>query len=388
MKKEILYKTPRKIEKQSNADRSRLELVKNVIADFEDRKVKRRSLELQWRLNLDFYSGHQNNFITSFDTLSTANRQFFWQQHESFNHITPIIESRLAKITSQKGELSVLPQSASEVDKQNAQLCEKIIDSAMNRTDFDSLAEQAAMWSEVCGTVFYKVYWDATAGNVVGIINTDERQENVYDGDIKITVCSPFEIFPDNLRTSDIEQLSSIIHAKNVHVDTIKESWGVDLSGLGEENVTVIERYESPTKVRPNGRLIIIAGDKLLHDGDLPFINAKDATRGMPFVRQTSESFVGSFYGRSVIDRAIPVQRAYNAVKNRKVEFLNRLACGVLAVEDGSVDIDALENDGLAPGKIIVYRSGQDAPKFIDTGKMPAELEREEERLLREFDNH
>jgi hypothetical protein len=105
----------------------------------------------------------------------------------------------------------------------------------------------------------------------------------------------------------------------------------------------------------------------------------------MPFIRQTSESVPGSFFGRSVIERAIPVQRAYNAVKNRKTEFMNRLACGVLAVEDGSVDIEALENDGLAPGTIVSYSKGSCAPQFLDTGSIPAELAKEEERLLSEL---
>ena len=45
-----------------------------------------------------------------------------------------------------------------------------------------------------------------------------------------------------------------------------------------------------------------------------------------------------------MVERAIPVQRAYNAVKNRKHEFLNRIAMGVLTVEDGSVDTDNLES--------------------------------------------
>ena len=43
-----------------------------------------------------------------------------------------------------------------------------------------------------------------------------------------------------------------------------------------------------------------------------------------------------------MIERIIPVQRAYNAVKNRKQEFLNRLSMGVITVEDGSVDTDDL----------------------------------------------
>ena len=81
----------------------------------------------------------------------------------------------------------------------------------------------------------------------------------------------------------------------------------------------------------------------------------------------------------------IPVQRAFNAVKNRKHEFLNRLTMGVLAVEDGSVDTDELLEEGLAPGKVLVYRRGSQPPQMLGADSMPGEFEAEEERLLDEF---
>jgi hypothetical protein len=180
--------------------------------------------------------------------------------------------------------------------------------------------------------------------------------------------------------------LGSIIHAKPYTVEAVKKIWGVDVLGgdievhnfgrnsnqernVLSDAVMVIERYK-------DGVLEIVAGDKLLFSGNY---------NSLPFVRQTSEALPGVFFGRSVIERAIPVQRAYNAVKNRKAEFLNRLACGVISVEENSVDVEALENDGLAPGTIITYRQGSAAPSFMNGGFVPESLEREEERLLGEL---
>jgi hypothetical protein len=93
----------------------------------------------------------------------------------------------------------------------------------------------------------------------------------------------------------------------------------------------------------------------------------------------------GAFFGSSVIDRMIPVQRAYNAVRNRKHEFLNRLSMGVLMVEDGSVDADELAEDGLLPGKVILYRQGSKTPEMLDCGSIPPEFKDEEEWLEKEF---
>ncbi len=122
-----------------------------------------------------------------------------------------------------------------------------------------------------------------------------------------------------------------------------------------------------------------------MHRGPLPYICASSGKRGLPFVRQTCLINPGSFFGVSLIERIIPIQRAYNAVKNRKHEYLNRIAMGVLAVEDGSVDTDNLEEEGLSPGKILVYRQGSTPPQMLTMGKVPTDFYLEEDRLLNEF---
>ncbi|MBQ8443864.1 MAG: hypothetical protein IJX25_00725, partial [Clostridia bacterium] len=228
------------------------------------------------------------------------------------------------------------------------------------------------------------------------------------------SVCSPFEIYPDSATHENLEDCQSIIHAKAYSAAEIKQIYGVEvegkdinvysldgnfsLGGLGlgglstkliettrSDSAVVIEKYVKPNEEYPEGRLIIIAGDKLVFDGEFPYKNGTDGDKEYPFVKQVCNQEVGSFWGVSMINRLIPIQRAYNAVKNRKQEYLNRITMGVLAVEDGSVDIDNLEEEGLAPGKILVYRQGSSAPKFLGGESVPSDFEKEEERLLEEF---
>ena len=232
--------------------------------------------------------------------------------------------------------------------------------------------------------------------------------EAVTDGDIDITVCSPFEIFPENAGIFEIDNQPSIMHVRAVTVDTIKQLYGVEVKGetinsvslcsafgsenflAGKSNVTkvigsetdnqvlLIERWVKPNSENKCGRLSIVAGDKLVFDGAMPYEN-------YPFVKQVSNRMVGSFWGVGVVDRCIPIQRAYNAIKNRKLECVARLCGGVLAVEEGSVDVDSIEEDGLAPGKILVYRNGSNVPMFMDAGSVPRDLSEEEERLSNEL---
>ena len=59
-------------------------------------------------------------------------------------------------------------------------------------------------------------------------------------------------------------------------MDVLPEEIAVFSTGLAaqefpENSATVIERYEKPSVDYPKGRLTIIAGNTLLHDGPLPY---------------------------------------------------------------------------------------------------------------------
>lgn len=387
------------------------EIVKEVLDDFNRRANERKSFDLKWRLNMNFYMGNQFCTVGFGGLMEDTDREYFWQEREVFNHIAPKIDIRLSKLSRIKPKMRVLPSSNDESDIYTAKMSKKILDSVSNKYSLSQKINQATKWSEICGTSFYKVYWNSNLGQVVAI---EEDGRKIKTGDVDIAVCSPFEIYPDSSANENLEDCQSIIHAKVYSKEEIKEMYGVDidgrsinifsldntasvgglgLNGLGQKitEVTkedagiVIEKYIRPSEEYPNGRLIIIAGEELVFDGELPYINGTDGKRDFPFIKQVCCDNVGSFWGVSLIDRMIPIQRAYNAVKNRKHEYLNRLTLGVLSVEDGSVDIDNLEEEGLAPGKILVYRQGANAPKYLETETLPTDFEKEEERLLNEF---
>lgn len=387
------------------------DIVKEVLEDFQNRVLERKSYETQWKLNMNFYMGNQFCSIGFGGLVEDGDRQYFWQEREVFNHIAPKIDIRLAKLSAIKPKLYVVPASSDERDAYTAKLSKKILDSVSAKYSLSQKINQATKWSEICGTSFYKIFWNSNLGQVVAI---EDSGRKIKAGDVDIAVCSPFEIYPDFTTCENLEDCQSIIHAKAYSVEEIKQMYDVDIKGkdinvfsldssfstggLGYNGIgtkinestkrnagLVIEKYIRPSEEYPNGRLIIIAGEKLVFDGELPYVNGIDGKRDFPFIKQVCCDEVGSFWGKSLIERMIPIQRAYNAVKNRKHEFLNRLTLGVLAVEDGSVDIENLEEEGLAPGKILVYRQGANVPKYLDNEHLPTDFEKEEEKLLEEF---
>jgi len=386
------------------------DIVKQVKQDFLARCEMRRPYELTWQLNMNFLMGNQFCNINGRGEIEQDEKYFFWQEREAYNHIAPIIETRVAKLEKVRPKVTVMPFSNRKESLKEAEISDKILSSASESENLSQKISHATMWSETCGSVFYKVVWDKNKGKKIG----EKDGKGVFQGDINVSVCPPFEIYPDSNVSASIDECQSIIHAKAYSVEEIKDIWGeevegeevqifaldgaVGLGGLGYSSTVpniisqkksgqaiVIERYSRPTTNQPNGRLTIVAGDKLLYDGDLPYINKEEGQRGFPFVRQLSQTVAGSFWGMSVIDRLIPIQRAYNAVKNRKHEFLNRISMGVLTVEDGSVDIDNLQEEGLSPGKVLIYRQGSEPPKIMQNGSVPMDFTYEEERLINEF---
>jgi len=387
-------------------------IVAEVLEDFKTRAENRKPYDLIWQINLNFLMGNQYCSVGYGGELEESDRQYFWQEREVFNHIAPVYDIRFAKLSKIRPDINIIPATNDERDKQTAKVSKKIYQSLKSKLEIDNKLSQALKWSEACGTVFYKIGWNGNLGQVVG---QNDKGEALRSGEVEFSVVSPFEIYPDSQVCEELSECQSIIHAKAFTVSEIKSLYGVDvdggkvntyaldsvdigLGGLGfngtatklfectkNNSAIVVERYERPSSAYPNGRLTIVAGEKLVFDGDLPYFNGNDGERDFPFIKQVSLSQPGCFWGTSVIERLIPVQRAYNAVKNRKHEFINRLSLGVLSVEDGSVDLDNLEDEGLCPGKVLVYRQGSSEPKYLQGESIPNGLNSEEELLLDEF---
>ena len=387
----------REARRREAAEERERALVREVTEKFAERQKQRRMLERGWELNMNFLSGNQYVGITPAGELEEEQPRYYWQCREVFNHIAPTIDTRCAKLAQVRPVMSVRAATGEEGDMRTAKISSNVLRSVLEECSFDETMARAAVWSETCGTSFYKVLWDASARG--------------GEGGVCIAAVPPFEIYPEDLSCERVEDQPSIIHARAMPVAEISERYGIKAApekaefplapyaaasnfagGLGrgalpvrEDCALVIEYYEKPTRAYPKGRFLAVAGGRLAYEGELPYCNGEAGERGYPFAKQCALEFSGAFFGGSIIDRMIPVQRAFNAVKNRKHEFLNRLTAGVLAVEDGSVDTEELIEEGLPPGKVLVYRQGAPAPKMLAPDSLPSEFQQEEERLLDEF---
>lgn len=388
-------------------------LVSFVNEEHTRRESERMYYELQWRLNIAFIEGRQYVDINpAAQTLQEIPKLYIWQEREVFNQIAPIVETRIARISRLRPILKVRPGTNEQRDIRAAKVGSAVLKNIYYEQGIQNLMNEIYAWMEACGSAFFKNIWDPNAGPVVGYEAGEQGNVEIREGDLDVIVVPPQEVFPDSNFRQSVEACRSIIHVKLYHVDEIKDTWDVkvepddaqamklqrSLVGAGglygdlqfatvkmKGYAAVKEYWEKPSREYSKGRLIVVCKNKLLHVGELPYPVGPDGKLDFPFVKVDCIERPGVFWGRSIVERLIPLQRRYNALKNRKAEFLTRAAIGQYAVEEGSVDIDDFEANTGSPGYIVQYKQGRQPPQIIQPGRLPPEFNHEEAALLQEF---
>lgn len=211
----------RKMKEQQNQFQE--QLVADVKADFEKRRQARLSIEQAWRLNMNFMVGNQFSEINAKGDIDETCKQFYWQERSVFNHIAPIVETRLAKLSRVRSGVTVRPLTTDEQDVSAAKFSTAILNSIIAENKLPNLLNTANAWSEICGTVFYKVVWDGEKGTKYTF-----NGKTASDGDVSVMVVPPFEIYPESLE-GDLDTQPSIMHVKAYSASEVKDLWGVDV---------------------------------------------------------------------------------------------------------------------------------------------------------------
>jgi len=389
-------------------------LVSMVKDEHKRREQDRMAYELVWKLNVAFIEGNQYvDADAACSALLEIPKMFIWQEREVFNQIAPIIETRIARLARLRPLLKARPGTNERSDIRAAKIGSAILKNIYYEQGIQSLMGEMYAWMEACGSVFVKNIWNPDTGPLVGMEKDEEGNViNIYEGDLDVIVCPAFEIYPDTNYRQTVDACRSIIHVKLYHIDEIKDIWGVEvepedtvatklqramtgLSGLTgamqfssakmKDYAAIKEYWERPCKQYPNGRLIVVCNDKLIHFGDMPYPLGKDGRPTYPFVKVDCIERPGVFWGRTIAERLIPLQRRYNALKNRKVEYLNRVAIGQWSIEKDSMEIADFEANAGAPGYINVRNPGTQPPVPIQSAQLPRMFSEEEIDILQQF---
>ena len=131
---------------EKKRDRFIEDLIAEVENDFEFRRNQRINLERKWQLNMNFLAGNQYCKINARGEIDDEDAGYFWQNQQSFNHIAPLIETRLAKFSKLRPTLKVRPKTDNDKDVEGAFVAEKLIEQAFADCKIEQVVKKVTVW--------------------------------------------------------------------------------------------------------------------------------------------------------------------------------------------------------------------------------------------------
>lgn len=386
-----------------------------IKSELDKRKRDRLVFEEQWKMNTNFLNDHQYCDINPASKMCEDYPAFDdYSERGVYNRIAPIMATRQASLNTLKYNMTVRPRTQDLDDIDKAAVSTKLLRHAADVVDFGRIMHDAVNWAEHLGTAYIYSYWDTNAGRVLEDISTieissdgEESQSHriIREGDLGCGILSPYEVFPEDLYKQEVSDQHSVIIEQIMTRDEIYDVYGIVVDGSEKPVQTisgaevnsyygipstvmsltqstksdaesVITYFEKRSRQYECGRMAIIIGDELIWYSSLPYSS-------IPLVAIKSEVVPGQFFGRSVIRRLIPYQRAYNGTKNKIHDYLKAITTGKDYVAEGSVDIDDYIEHAHDPGYPIVYKPGYDRPVPRQNEALPSDLYRESQELER-----
>lgn len=392
----------------------REDIIHDVLDKLEQRRTERSALELQWTLNANFLVGNQLCEINPYSSeIEQIEPTYDWLEREQFNQIAPLIETRVANLKKISYLMKVKPRTNELDDYDKAETSTAILQHFQKVSDFETAKDTAIWWNEVCGNVFWLSWWDTQKGELYAREDIEEtdadgnavsRTVEYKQGDLEYGLITPYEVFPESVFKQTVEAQRSIILEQVKTIEDIYDLYGIRVKGGSVETFTltplesgggygspattvalghrtvedaakVVTYFERPSRRNPRGKMIIIVGDEhLVYYGNLPYGR-------IPLVQMICREVPGQFFGKSAIEDLIPRQRAYNGCINRIHEYIKRVVLGNMTFPEGSIDIEEYEEEGLPPGKPLIYKDGYNPPAPVPNGVLPSELMQERYNL-------
>jgi hypothetical protein len=392
----------------------------------EQAKSARRRFEAVWSMNCAFFEGEQWTAWAGgklYKPQLSADRMTITD-----NRIQPAVRTEVAKLTKHRPTFTCIPRTAGDDDIAAAELAEQILEYQWTHLEMQDRFPRALLWSRTACAGFLKVLWDKSLGEGAEVLvgpdgepltgqngrpiteDIDPEQlaqqlglpqgsisrKAVNQGDIRVAVRSPFQIFPDPLAETfaDIEWL---IEESIVSSDYVEDRYGKKLdpdtpanpgivqAQLGWQNsdaggykgVKVFEFWRRPCRQYPKGYRATWARDEILEQDKAPF-------DPMPYVMFSGIDVPGRFWPTSITEQLRDPQTELNKTKSQLAENRNRVGNPtVLASRQAIGDPDEFERQMSQPGGALYYddTSPNATPAYLQAPEMPQYIDRLIDRI-------
>lgn len=269
------------------------------------------------------------------------------------NHIRNLAQHMYVMTTSSRPSMEARAANADYKSSAQVTLANGLLDYYMREKRLERYINKAVELSVVLGSGYVKIEWDATAGKVVE--EDEETGEKIFEGDLRFTNVSPFDVVFDVNREDNNHDWILIRTYKNkfdlaakypeladkivaLDTKTSQDRYSLQVFRKVEsDEVEVWTMYHKKTDAMPKGReLIFLSDDIIIHDSILPY-------RRIPVFKMSPNEILGTAFGYSNLFDLLPLQEGinhlYSAIMSNNIAF----ATQNLFVRSGSnIDITNL----------------------------------------------
>ena len=357
----------------------------------------------QGKLNNEFICGRQRKRLDPkkgiIEEEHTQLDSSVYIEKKIFNRLLPIYLTRYGILTQNMPIPGIIPYSNTSKAVQDSNNVNTFITSFLEDSNFKAIYQKMIKRADVYGIEWIKTGIDWTDGKEVCEIDNVTVGETkgkimLREGRPFITSVPIHEVFIDSYYVESMDEVNELVHRRVFPTEYIKKRWGFEaqnesiddnklstypkytdygiISGGDIEYAYVYEYYKKPDALYPEGRYVITCNDKVLWDDKLPYRNAIDGKRVIPFDFVTLQSVPNMLIGVTVYSQLIPIQQTYNSVKNRYLEYVNHIAIGQLYYWEGSlINKNTFSNK---PGKLIGLKRNAKAPVPVQKDKLSQEF--------------
>lgn len=401
--------------------------------DPEGYRVERLWQEEGWLKSMAYFSGKHYFYVEEgkiWDASGTV------PEHKALYRINL---TRLAllrassKILNVNASFKAIPAGTDIKSRNRAETSEHLFEHIRDVTSWnDNKALIGTMWAGVCGSSFYRVYFDPLAGEPDRYYYTDPANkvavrpdtlapalknqldanlmfEDLAKGEVAIDVDSAFAIFHDwSSRDKGVAGCQWMASRHFMDIERIAEMFNVNESDLkAEEGMMGLNNYEEaiafmatslaqapirwdipeekrgkrgmvvdlwqrPSRKWKRGRRVVYAGGRIVLSGDNPHVGDLSRLCHLPWVKQDWTPHPGRFWGSSLVEDLTSPQHYLNQSRNALLEFqriFGRPATYIYS--DSGLDP---EKQTIEPGGVYVIRANSKPPVHDGAPNLPPEV--------------
>lgn len=401
--------------------------------DPEGYRMERLWLEEGWLKSMAYFRGKHYFYLEDGRIFDGSGQMPEHKAMYKINLTKTALLRAASKVLNVNADFAAVPNGTSIKARNRAETSERLFDHIRDVTHWqDRKSLIGTMWAGICGSSFYRVFFDPLAGEpdryyfvdpvnktpmpgdvlapaLRNQLDRDLMFEDLAKGEISIANDSGFAIFHDwSSKDEGVEGCSWMASRHFTDIEKVADVYGVDENDLRPEEgmmglnnyeeaiafmatslsnppntwstpeekrsrrCMVVDMWERPSRKHKRGRRIVYAGGKIVHSGTNPHVGDLSRICHLPWVKQDWTPSPGSFWGSGIVEDLTTPNFYLNQSRNALLEFMRIFGRPATYIwSDSGLDP---EKQTIEPGGVYVIRSTSKVPAHDAPPALPPEV--------------